>query len=82
MGNGWSRTANGVDCWTDATSRYEGGRKGNKFHGHGVMTWADGLRYDGNWKDDQLDGRGISTSADGMRYEGIGSVTKRTDAAS
>jgi len=40
-----------------------------KFHGQGVMLWADGSRYSGDWEMGAMTG-GVKTLANGERHEG------------
>ncbi len=49
---------------------YTGEYEGNRFHGIGELTWADGNVYRGQWKGGLIEGDGVRTWADGDVYRG------------
>ena len=51
-------------------SIYEGDFVEDKYHGRGIMTYANGDKYEGEWKDDLRNGKGKLIYANGEIYEG------------
>ena len=51
--------------------RYAGQWQGDKEHGQGVYTFADGNEYDGRYAHGQRNGYGVYRKTDGSRYEGV-----------
>lgn len=56
---------------TYAGGEYVGERNSfNRFHGHGVYTYTNGVVFDGQWVDGRKQGEGKQTQGDGSVYTG------------
>ncbi len=51
-------------------SSYEGTWLQGKFHGRGILRFANGAEHQGQWENGLLHGRGIKVFSNGDRYEG------------
>ena len=54
-----------------ASAVYEGGRRGGRREGRGVLAWPDGRVYRGQFWAGLPDGEGVLTWPDGTRFEGL-----------
>ena len=50
--------------------RYVGQMQREKYHGQGVVSYADGDRYEGEWRNQRANGHGTMTHADGFVQSG------------
>eukprot|EP00049_Salpingoeca_infusionum_P024881 m.796 g.796 ORF g.796 m.796 type:complete len:819 (-) comp744_c0_seq1:188-2644(-) len=50
--------------------RYHGDIRYRRFHGKGILQFANGNVYNGEWKDDEMDGQGTMQYANGDCYHG------------